>query len=223
VERLRTSSCGWRSEPFPEEPARRSRGLRRTTSDEMRSGLDDDLNTARALGAVFDMVRDVNAAADAGDVRKGDVLALLQVLQQFEEILPCSKDDDAAKVRATVEWAKSEGLEDKISAETAELGKDGVAGGCRRGAACGRGTRRHARMRDFARSMRSARSLAENGIILENTKDGVRWKRKVISRSGFRFDFGQSISGNRACAAVVNLGGRHQRHSGDDDDRSANM
>ena len=36
----------------------------------MRSGLNDDLNTALALGAIFDMVRDVNAAADAGDVRK---------------------------------------------------------------------------------------------------------------------------------------------------------
>ena len=47
----------------------------------MRAGLSDDLNTARALGAVFDMVRDVNAAADAGEVRKGDVPALLKVLR----------------------------------------------------------------------------------------------------------------------------------------------
>ena len=32
--------------------------------------------------------------------------------------------------------------------------------------------------RDFARSDAIRNQLAENGIILENTKDGVRWKRK---------------------------------------------
>ena len=32
--------------------------------------------------------------------------------------------------------------------------------------------------RDFARSDAIRAKLAENGIILENTKDGVRWKRK---------------------------------------------
>ena len=32
--------------------------------------------------------------------------------------------------------------------------------------------------RDFARSDAIRNQLAENGIILENTKEGVRWKRK---------------------------------------------
>ena len=32
--------------------------------------------------------------------------------------------------------------------------------------------------RNFARSDEIRNQLAENGIILENTKDGVRWKRK---------------------------------------------
>ena len=44
-------------------------------------------------------------------------------MQQFEEIFAVLKDDDAAKVRATVEWAKTEGLADKISPETLELAK----------------------------------------------------------------------------------------------------
>ncbi len=39
-------------------------------SAEMRAGMEDDLNTARALGAIFDMVRDVNAAADSGQVHR---------------------------------------------------------------------------------------------------------------------------------------------------------
>ena len=32
--------------------------------------------------------------------------------------------------------------------------------------------------RDFARSDAIRAQLLENGVILENTKDGVRWKRK---------------------------------------------
>ena len=90
--------------------------ITKKTSDEMRAGLNDDLNTALALGAIFDMVRDVNAAADAGDVRKDDVPALLKVVEQFEEIFAVLKDDDAAKVRATVEWAKAEGLDIEVVA-----------------------------------------------------------------------------------------------------------
>ena len=40
-----------------------------------------------ALGAIFDMVRDVNAAADAGEVNKDNVPALLKVLAAFRRDL----------------------------------------------------------------------------------------------------------------------------------------
>ena len=143
----------------------------------MSAGLNDDLNTAQALGAIFDLVRDVNAAADAGEVRKGDVPALLQVLEQFDEIFAVLKDDDAAESPrdggvgqagrpsrqdqpATAELAKAAALSDdeieKLVAEHSQARK----------------------ARDFARSDAIRNQLAENGIILENTKDGVRWRRK---------------------------------------------
>ena len=147
------------------------------TSAEMRAGLDDDLNTARALGAIFDMVRDVNAAADAGEVRKGDVPQLLRVLEEFEEIFAVLKDDDAAKVRATVEWAKTEGLEGKISAQTAELAKAAALSDAEVEQLVAEHSQAR-KSRDFARSDAIRAQLAENGVILENTKDGVRWRRK---------------------------------------------
>src|SRR3984885_7444235 len=121
VERLRNFKLRLESSQFPDGTNDAIAEIARKTNAEMTAGLADDLNTAQALGATFDMVRDVNAAADAGEVRKGDVPALLKVLEQFEEIFAVLKDDDAVKVRATVEWAKSEGLTDKISSETAEL------------------------------------------------------------------------------------------------------
>jgi cysteinyl-tRNA synthetase len=177
VERLRNFELRLESEQFPEGASEAIAAITKKTSDEMRAGLNDDLNTALALGAIFDMVRDVNAAADAGDVRKGDVPALLKVMDQFEEIFAVLKDDDAAKVRATVEWAKAEGLEDKISPETLELAKAASLSD----ADVERLVAEHSqarKARDFARSDAIRAELAENGIILENTKDGVRWKRK---------------------------------------------
>ncbi len=177
VERLRNFKLRLESEQFPEGASEAIAAITKKTSDEMRAGLNDDLNTALALGAIFDMVRDVNAAADAGDVRKDDVPALLKVMEQFEEIFAVLKDDDAAKVRATVEWAKAEGLEDKISPETLELAKAASLSD----ADVERLVAEHSqarKTRDFARSDAIRAELGENGIILENTKDGVRWKRK---------------------------------------------
>jgi cysteinyl-tRNA synthetase len=151
--------------------------IARKTAADMRAGLADDLNTALALGAIFDMVRDVNAAADADEVGKENIPALLGVLQQFEAVFAVLKDDDAAKIRATVEWAKSEGLQDKISAATAELAKAAALSDDDIEKLVAEHSQAR-KSRDFARSDAIRNQLADNGVILENTKDGVRWKRK---------------------------------------------
>ena len=122
VERLRNFKLRLETSPFPDGSNEAIATIAKKTSEEIKVSLNDDLNTARALGAVFDMVRDVNAAADAGDVRKGDIHALLQTLQQFDEIFAVLKDDDAAKVRATVEWAK------KRRTRRQDQSRDGGAG-----------------------------------------------------------------------------------------------
>src|SRR5271170_6523090 len=80
VERLRNFKLRLETSQFADDNNVIIAEIAERTSAEMRAGLDDDLNTARALGAIFDMVRDVNAAADAGEVRQGDVPRLLQVL-----------------------------------------------------------------------------------------------------------------------------------------------
>ncbi|MGA2370074.1 MAG: cysteine--tRNA ligase [Candidatus Korobacteraceae bacterium] len=177
VERLRNFKLRLETSQFPEGANAAIAEIAKKTSEEMTAGLNDDLNTARALGAIFDMVRDVNAAADAGDVHKDDVPALLKVLEQFEEIFAVLKDDDAAKVRATVEWAQAEGLQDKISPATGELAKAATLTDEEIEKLVGEHSRAR-KARDFARSDAIRAQLGENGVILENTKDGVRWKRK---------------------------------------------
>jgi cysteinyl-tRNA synthetase len=177
VERLRNFKRRLESEHFPEGSNPKMAGLAGKTSEEMHAALDDDLNTARALGAIFDLVRDVNAAADAGEVHQGDVSELLKVLQQFDEIFAVLKDDDAAKVRKTVKWAIAEGMADKISPEAAETAKAAALAD----ADVERLVAEHSqarKARDFARSDAIRAELAQNGIVLENTKEGVRWKRK---------------------------------------------
>ncbi len=102
---------------------------------------------------------------------------MLKALEQFDEIFAVLTDDDAAKVRAIVEWAQQEGLQDKIRPAAAEMAKAAALSD----EEVERLVAEHSqarKARDFARSDEIRNQLAEQGIILENTKDGVRWKRK---------------------------------------------
>ena len=144
---------------------------------EMHASLDDDLNTAQALAAIFDLVRDVNAAADQGKVKKDDIAAMLGALGKFDEIFAVLVDEDAAHVKAIVEWAKAEGLEEKISPATLEMAKSAALSD----AQVEELVLKHSEARkakDFKTSDAVRDELLAQGIILENTKDGVRWKRK---------------------------------------------
>jgi cysteinyl-tRNA synthetase len=177
VERLRNFKLRLETSQFADGSNEKVAALAKKASDEMTAGLNDNLNTARALGAVFDLVRDANAAADAGEVRKGDVPALLKAIEQFDQVFAVVKDEDVAKVRATVEWANKEGLADKISPATAELAKAAMFSDddVEREIADYSQARK---ARDFGRADAIRARLGENGIILEVTKDGVRWRRK---------------------------------------------
>jgi cysteinyl-tRNA synthetase len=177
VERLRNFKLRLETAQWPDGANPAVCAMSKKASDEMTAALNDDLNTARLLGAMFDLVRDVNAAADGGDVHKNDIPQLLKSVDQFDQIFAVLKDDDAPKVRATVEWAKAEGLEAKISPATAELAKAAALSD----ADIEKLVAEHSaarKARNFARSDAIRNQLAENAIILENTKNGVRWRRK---------------------------------------------
>ena len=75
VERLRTFVARIRSGKFPAgtSPDMASRAAK--ALEEFDAGLADDLNTAQALAAIFDLVRDVNIAMDRGEFREGDARA----------------------------------------------------------------------------------------------------------------------------------------------------
>jgi cysteinyl-tRNA synthetase len=133
--------------------------------------MEDDLNTAYASAAIFDMVREVNTLADRGELREGDKAPLLEALQQFDEVFAVIKDDDAEKIKATMEWARTHGL-----LKDAEVPADAMSDEQVNQLIEERNAAKKAR--DFARSDAIRKQLSDAGIIVEDTKDGIRWKRK---------------------------------------------
>jgi len=151
--------------------------LARETADRITAALNDDLNTAEAQGAIFDMLRKANTALDANEVKQDDAKALLSTLDRFDAIFAILKDDDQPKMKAILDWAKAEGREKDISPELEEL-----AGSAQ--LADEQVNQKLAEMeaarksRNFKVSDAIRAELIEAGIIVENTKEGVRWRRK---------------------------------------------
>src|SRR5215467_12857306 len=109
VERLRNLKDRLERRHFPDGSNPEIQKLATDTEQKMRAGMDDDLNTAQALAAIFDMTREANIAGDADKLYRDDARRLLQVLEEFDDIFAVLKDDDAVKTAAAVEWARAEG------------------------------------------------------------------------------------------------------------------
>jgi cysteinyl-tRNA synthetase len=111
------------------------------------SSMDDDFNTAAALAAIHDLVREINTALAGSGLKTDDREAVLDAISKFDSVLgifgPAESGDLDAEIEALVEERQAA-----------------------------------RRDRNFARSDEIRDLLAEKGIVLEDTKDGVRWKRK---------------------------------------------
>ena len=138
------------------------------------AALSNDLNTAEAKAAIFDLVRAGNSAADAGTLRAGNATEILEVLERFDGVFAVLVDRDAEVTRAALEWAKREGRLEEASPEVvAMLSLTDAA----IEAMVAERTRAK-KMRNFARADALRNELLERGILLEDSKDCVRWKRK---------------------------------------------
>jgi cysteinyl-tRNA synthetase len=175
VERLRNFHMRLTTAPFPAGATQGMAELARETTERMLAGMDDDLNTAQAQAAIFDMVRKANAAMDAGQFKKDDTPPLLAALQRFDEVFAVLKDDDAPKVRSIVEWATAEGRE--VGKELLEtVGTQELPDAHIEKKVAEMEAAR--RSRDFKLSDAIRAELGGLGIVVEITKDGARWKRK---------------------------------------------
>ena len=177
VERLRNFQSRLSARNFPDGSNPAIAALAKDTSTKLREALDDDLNTAQAQAAVFDMVRFANSAIDSGNLRQDDVPQLEVALNQFDQIFAVLKDDDRGKMQPIAEWARTEGREKDIGPELLEiLGSAALSDDQVNQKVAEMEAARKAK--NFKASDAIRAELGAAGIIVEQTKDGVRWRRK---------------------------------------------
>ena len=177
VDRLRNFRLRLSAANFADGSNEQMQKLAAETVDRIRAALDDDLNTAQAQAAIFEMVRQANTAFDTGGVMKEDVQPLLAALEKFDLIFAVLQDDDVPKMKQVLQWAQAEGREKDISQEL----RDAVQSAQRSDADIEAkiAEMKSARTsRDFKKSDAIRAELAEAGILVEITKDGIRWRRK---------------------------------------------
>jgi len=170
--RLRLSAGNFLPGATPEMQALAAQAVERMTA-----ALDDDLNTAQAQAALFEMVRQANAAFDTGGIKQDDVAPLLAALSKFDEIFAVLDDDDGPKMKRVLEWAQAEGRDQDVSDELRAALQSGQLSdaGIEKKIAEMKAARA---ARDFKASDAIRAELAAAGILVEITKDGIRWRRK---------------------------------------------
>jgi cysteinyl-tRNA synthetase len=140
------------------------------------AALADDLNTARALAPIFDLLRLVNAHLDRTGNTLGaqNLAAVRALLARFDSIFAVIEDRDAAITRSALAWAEEYGRSAEVSTNLAksfaltDADIDALLA-----------ERAEAKLaRNFARADAIRNQLTESGILIEDSKDGARWKRK---------------------------------------------
>ena len=111
------------------------------------SGMNDDLNTSRALAAIFEFRRDANSAMDAGEFGQDDRVSVLELISRIDSVLGVLGEEEQQILDPEIE-AK---IEERNAAR---------------------------RSRDFKLADQIRDELAAKGVLLEDTPQGTKWKRK---------------------------------------------
>ena len=182
VDRLRTFHARVRDGKWPDAaPADDAlSALIRDGSDAFTAALANDLNTAKARAAIFDVLRAVNTAADHATLTHADAEATLALLAKFDSIFAVlqhgDEDRDAEQSRAALAWAEAEGRMADVAPEVLEkFGANSLSDAAIDGLIAERAQAK--KQRNFARADAIRNELLAKGILLEDSKDGVRWKR----------------------------------------------
>jgi cysteinyl-tRNA synthetase len=138
------------------------------------AALSNDLNTAEARAPIFDLVRAANTAIDQGQLFAADRDAILAVLASFDAVFNVIEDRDAEPTRRALEWAAQAGRLADVAPEL--RARQSLTDEAIDALVAERTLAK--KQRNFARADQIRTELAEKGVAIEDSKDGVRWKRK---------------------------------------------
>jgi cysteinyl-tRNA synthetase len=181
VERLRTFRERLTGTVWPQGSSRSTVGANEAVTEAVEiaktkfyAALSNDLNTAEARAAIFDLVRTINTMADAGNLLRFDIPSILDVLRDFDAVFDVLEDGDAEATRRALEWAEQEGRLSEVAPEL--VARQGLTDAAIETLVEERSLAK--KQRNFARADEIRKELAEKGVVIEDSKDGVRWKRK---------------------------------------------
>jgi cysteinyl-tRNA synthetase len=149
IERLRNYHLRLKTSRFPVGSNSKIEERTAQALKQLEDALDDDLNTAEALGAVFEYIRDTNTAMDTGEFLAGNTASALDLLARFDSVFQVLAPTLAGGAIGDAEIDRL--VEERVEAKKA---------------------------RNFARADEIRKQLLDRGVILEDTKEGTRWKRK---------------------------------------------
>ena len=155
------------------EPQRPAAAAKKARADYM-DALANDLNTADARAPIFELVRAANTAIDKGELRSGDRDAIQLVLKDFDAVFDVLVDTDAEATKRALAWAEQAGRMNEVAPDL--LARQGLSDETIDALVAERTQAKQ--QRNFARADQIRNELAEKGVVLEDSKDGVRWKRK---------------------------------------------
>ena len=110
------------------------------------AALDDDLNTAEALAAIHNLVRETNAAIEQREVKAADKTALVELVDRCDSVFRVFGESGQEMLDSEIQVL----IDERQAARAA---------------------------RDFSRADEIRERLSALGILLEDTKEGVRWRR----------------------------------------------
>jgi len=174
IERLRTFHARLTAGTFADgENAELQAAATKAEADYM-AALANDLNTAEARAPIFELVRMANTAIDQNKLKAGDRTAILKAMAAFDAVFDVIEDHDAEATRHALAWAEQAGRMADVAPEL--LARQGLTDEAIEALVAERTLAK--KQRNFARADQIRNELAEKGVVIEDSKDGVRWKRK---------------------------------------------
>ncbi len=134
-----------------EEPGTEVTGAVRALMDDFTAAVDDDLNISRGLGVFFEFLHAINTMINDGAVTRGGANLVMDALVRIDSVFGFIFFPRDAGEDVDVSWIESQ-IEERSNAK---------------------------KEKDFARADAIRDALLEKGIVIEDTREGARWKRKA--------------------------------------------